>query len=80
MNDDDDVHDDDQSNDDKNYINYDDVDDESYNNYDNGSDADDHQSYLKNKVVVFLAYIMCPNDPFISLVIFFGLMIFLMTL
>ena len=48
-----------------------------YNDHDNGSDDDDHQSSLKNKVVISLAYIMCPNNPFRALLTFFGLMVFL---
>lgn len=79
MNDDDDVHGDDDNNDDTNYINYDDGDDENYNDYDNGSDDDDNKSSLKNIVVISLAYIMCHNAPFLAHVIFFGLMIFLTT-
>ena len=78
MNDDYDVHDEDDNNDDGNYINYDDGDDENYNDDDNGSDYDDHRSSLKNKVVISLVYIMCPNNPFRALVTFFGLIIFLM--
>ena len=77
MNDDYYVHDEVDNNDDRNYINYDDGDDENYNDDDNGSDDDNHQSYLKNKVVISLAYIMCPNNPFLAHVTFFGLMIFL---
>ena len=77
MNDDYDVHDEDDKNYDKTYISYDDGDDENYNDDDNGSDDDDHWSSLKNKVVISLAYIMCPNNPFQALVTFFGLMVFL---
>ena len=58
MNDDYDVFDEVDNNDDRNYINYDDGDDENY------IDDDHHQSSLKNKVVISLAYIMCPNNPF----------------
>ena len=79
MNDDDDVHDDDDINDDRNYINDDDGDVENDNDDDNGSDDDDHRSSLKNKFVISLAYIMCPNNPFLALITFFGLMIFLAT-
>lgn len=78
MNDDHDVHEEDDNNYDRNFINYDDGDDENYNDDDNGSDDDDDQLSLKNKVIS-LAYIMCPNNPFRALVTFFGLMIFLMT-
>ena len=78
-NDDYDVHDKDDNNDDRNYINYDDGDDENYNDNDNGSDDADHRSSLKNKNFISLAYIMCPNNPFLALITFFGLMIFLTT-
>lgn len=77
MKDDYDVHDEDYNNYDKNYISYDDGDDDNYNDNDNGSDDADHRSSLKNNVVISLAYIMCPNNPFRSLVTFFGLMKFL---
>ena len=76
MNDDYDVHYEDDKNYDKNYISYDDGDDDNYNDDDNGSDDDDHRSYLKNKFDIFLSYIMCPNNPFRALVTFFRLMIF----
>ena len=66
MNDDYDVHDEDDKNYDKTYISYDDGDDDNYNDDDNGSDVDDHQSFLKNKVVIFLSYIMCPKVGDIS--------------
>ena len=66
MNDDYDVHDEDDKNYDKTYISYDDGDDENYNDDDNGSDVDDHQSFLKNKVVIFLSYIMFPKFGDIS--------------
>lgn len=79
MNDDYDVNDEDDNNDDRNYSNYDDGDNENYNRDSNGSDDDDHRSSLKNKVVISLAYIMCPKNHFRALVTFFGLMIFLMT-
>ena len=59
MNDDYYVHDEDDNNYDKTYISYDDGDDDNYNDDDNGSDVDDHQSFLKNKVVIFLPYIIC---------------------
>ena len=64
MNDDYDVHDEDDNKYDKNYISYGDGDDENYNDDDNGSNDDDHRSSLENKVVIFLAYIMCPNNAF----------------
>ena len=63
----------------ENYINYDDGDDENYSDDDNGSDNDNHQSYLKNRVFISLSYIMCPNNHFLALLTFFGLMKFLMT-
>lgn len=56
MNDDYDVHGEDDDNDDRNYINYDDGDDENYNDDDNGRDYDDHLSNIK---LFFLLHLSC---------------------